>query len=225
MTLRALVPSPCPQSLRSVSNWFAAVLTTLQDPANGSLWISLKCGRPAAWSLAAEHRSVLAPVELERLPGCERQRHEGVAAGGLLGLMALSRPRSRERRHADIEPSKPSTTRSACICFSVARCLRHFVSSLLSQPESFPANGSGLLGLLRFGQCGSAAAVRRNFLTLLRDGAVRRAISRIGSYRRGESWLNEKTSTASSSSGEPVCSIPAIGSSKAVATPGWLQAR
>ena len=39
-------------------------------------------------ALAADHRPVLAPVELERLARLEDQRHEGAAAGGLI-LLAL----------------------------------------------------------------------------------------------------------------------------------------
>ena len=51
-------------------------------------------------ALAAEHGPVLAPVELEGLAGLEDQRHEGAAASGLLGFLALERPVSREGGHA-----------------------------------------------------------------------------------------------------------------------------
>gem|GEM_PF-1674071 len=51
-------------------------------------------------ALATQHGPVLAPVELEGLAGLEDQGHECAAPGGLLFLLALERPVSRERSHA-----------------------------------------------------------------------------------------------------------------------------
>ena len=50
-------------------------------------------------ALAADHRPVLAPVELERFARGEHQRHEGAAARARL-LIASPLPRPRERGHA-----------------------------------------------------------------------------------------------------------------------------
>src|SRR6187402_3016806 len=82
------------------------------------------------------------------------------------------------------DPSKPSATRSACICFSVRRCLRDLLASLLSQPDSFSAYGSSLLGQMRLAYRGSTAPARRYLLMVLRDRPVRRAISRMDNCSR-----------------------------------------
>jgi hypothetical protein len=53
-------------------------------------------------AFAADHRPVLAPVELEGLAGREHQRHEGAAAGGLGNLMLALSPRTGKRRHTAV---------------------------------------------------------------------------------------------------------------------------
>src|SRR5665213_1007552 len=50
--------------------------------------------------LAGDDRPVLRPVELERLAGQERQRHECAASGGLWLAMSGRLPLPREGRHA-----------------------------------------------------------------------------------------------------------------------------
>ena len=49
-------------------------------------------------ALAGNRRPVLAPVELEGLPGLEGQRHEGAASGGLLFALAVGLPLPRKGR-------------------------------------------------------------------------------------------------------------------------------
>ena len=79
---------------------------------------------------------------------------------------------------------KPSLTRSACICFSVRRCLRGLPISVFSQPASFSEKGSSLLGRSGAANFGSIVFAARCFDTVLRERPVRRAISRIDSFSR-----------------------------------------
>ena len=79
---------------------------------------------------------------------------------------------------------KPSVTKSACTCFSVRRCLRDFPASVFSQPASFSAKGSSLLGRSGVANFGSTAPAARCLVTVFRDSPVRRAISRIDSFCR-----------------------------------------
>ena len=79
---------------------------------------------------------------------------------------------------------KPSLTRSACICFSVRRCLRGLPISVFSQPASFSEKGSSLLGRSGVANFGSIVFAARCFDTVLRERPVRRAISRIDSFSR-----------------------------------------
>jgi len=51
-------------------------------------------------AFAVDDGPVLAPVELEGFAGAERERDEGAAPGGLLGLVAACDPRPCERSHA-----------------------------------------------------------------------------------------------------------------------------
>jgi hypothetical protein len=53
-------------------------------------------------ALAAEHRIVLAPVELERLAGAESQRDEGSPARRLLLTLAIRPPPPRKSCHSTI---------------------------------------------------------------------------------------------------------------------------
>src|SRR5690554_6077494 len=75
------------------------------------------------------------------------------------------------------DPSKPSCTRSACICLAVRRSLRDLRCSIASQPDSFSANGSNLLGRTGVWNRGSTMPARRYLLIVLRDSPVRREIS------------------------------------------------
>jgi len=50
-------------------------------------------------ALTAENREVLAPVELEGLPGAESQRNKGAAASCLLVALTICPPLSRKGRH------------------------------------------------------------------------------------------------------------------------------
>lgn len=60
------------------------------------------------------------------------------------------------------------------------RCLRDLFASAFSQPDSFAANGSNLLGRSGARKSGSFASDRRYLRMVLRDNPVRREISRIG---------------------------------------------
>lgn len=79
----------------------------------------------------------------------------------------------------DLKPVYPSFTRSSCNCFDVRRCLRDFPASVFSQPDSFAAKGSSLLGLSATLNSGSTAPDRKYLRMVLRDNFVRRAISRM----------------------------------------------
>jgi hypothetical protein len=57
--------------------------------------------------------------------------------------------------------------------------LRDFPASVFSQPDSFAAKGSSLLGRSATLNAGSTAPDRKYFLMVLRDNFVRRAISRM----------------------------------------------
>ena len=67
----------------------------------------------------------------------------------------------------------------------VRRCLRGLAASLLSQPASFSAKASSLLGRSGVENSGSIVPDLECLRIVLRDRPVRRAISRIGSPSRG----------------------------------------
>ena len=83
-----------------------------------------------------------------------------------------------------LEPVEPSTTRSACSCFIIRRCLRDLPPSVFSHPASLSARGSSLLHRSGIVNCGSSVAAFKYFLMVLRDILVRRATSPIGSFSR-----------------------------------------
>ena len=122
---------------------------------------------------------VLAPVELECLARLEHQRHECPAIGRLLRALPVPFQARTKAETRSYEPSKPSCTRSACICLAVRRSLRDLRCSVISQPDSFSAYGSSLLGRADVWNWGSTTPARRYFLMVLRDSPVRRAISRM----------------------------------------------
>lgn len=64
------------------------------------------------------------------------------------------------------------------------RSLRDLRCSVTSQPDSFSAYGSNLLGRADVWNRGSTIPDRRYFLMVLRDSPVRRAISRMGILSR-----------------------------------------
>ena len=60
---------------------------------------------------------------------------------------------------------KPNITRSACSCFAVRRSLRDLLASVFSQPGSFSAKRSSLLGRSGVANFGSTKSAARYFLT------------------------------------------------------------
>ena len=77
-----------------------AVLEPRGPHVEGSAAAELEARHLQLGALAAEHGPVLVPSELEGLAGLEDQLHEGAAARGLLGFLALERPVPRKGGHA-----------------------------------------------------------------------------------------------------------------------------
>lgn len=131
------------------------------------------------YALAADYRKVLAPVELECLPGAEGQRNKGAPPRRVLLVLLICFPLSRKGRHTVVGAGKAKSDETACIFFSVCRSLRPFFAWVLSQPVSFSAKGSSLLDRSGVANCGSITSAFRYFLMVLRDTPMRRSISRI----------------------------------------------
>ena len=75
-------------------------------------------------------------------------------------LEAVQSKRARRPPRGCRNPRSREHHESSRICLCVLRCLRNFVASLLSRPESFSANGSSLLGLVRLTHRASTSPAR-----------------------------------------------------------------
>ena len=130
-------------------------------------------------SLAGDDRPIFRPVELERLAGQKRQRHEHAAAARLLFLLPSGLPVAREGRHAIVGAVVTEGGQIGVQLLVVRFCLRDFPASCRSICDSLSAYGSSLLGRSGMANFGSTVSERRYLRTVFLDSPVRRDISRI----------------------------------------------
>ena len=146
-----------------------------EGPAVGELEVGdLQLG-----PLAADDRPVLPPVELERLAGLKRQRHEGAAPAGLLLPLPLRLPLAREGRHAIVGAVVAEGDQIGVQLLDRPLLLARLAGLRRSMCDSLSANGSSLLGRSGTLNFGSTLSERRYLRIVFRDSPVRRAISRI----------------------------------------------
>jgi hypothetical protein len=137
--------------------------------------------------------SFLAPVELERFAWLEHQRHESAATTGLCIALPIRLPTADKGRDAVVGAIEAKAYKIGVhllgrVCASLhapgmgrcSICLRDLVASIRSQPVSFSAKGSSLLGRSGTLNFGSTAPLRRYLRIVFLDKPVRRSISRMG---------------------------------------------
>jgi hypothetical protein len=80
-------------------------------------------GNLELYALAADNRKIIAPVELERLPGAEGQRNKGAAPRRVFLALSICFPLSRKGRHTVVGACKAkgdeigaSSSASANLC-------------------------------------------------------------------------------------------------------------
>jgi hypothetical protein len=128
--------------------------------------------------LPGKRRPVLAPVELEGLPGLEHERHEDAASGGLLFALARGLPRPCKGRDPVVGALVAESDQIGVKLLQGPPLLAGLARLRFSQADSLSAKGSSLLGRSGTLNAGSTAPDRRYLRIVFRDSPVRLAISR-----------------------------------------------